>query len=91
MRITSDSWHLVEESCPSYLSMQNEGQCRVAYQTAANSVIAASVELDSENHFILEPGSEPIEFKDLAKRQVFVYARAMDDGVGELRISKKGS
>lgn len=90
MRIPPDSWHLVEETCPSYLSIQNEGQCCIAYQTAANYTAASTVCLDGENHFILEPGSEPIEFKDLAKRQVFVYARALDAGFGELRINKKG-
>ncbi len=86
MDVQNNSWQLVGADTPSYLYMQNVGRSRIAYVFAASQPAANSIALDSDEHFVLGPGTEPETFTNLSARSLNCYARSLGPLVGQLAV-----
>ena len=96
MQIPNESWTRVDGSSPPLLIMQNVGYTRIAYVIRPNGDAAPQSEvplgagyvpLDSDAHFIMAPGSEPITMNFLAAETAAVWARSLGPKDGALAVS----
>ena len=96
MQIPKDSWVRVDGASPALLILQNVGVSRIAYVIRPNAEAAPQSEnsggaryvaLDSDAHFIMAPGSEPVTMTFLATETAAVWARSLGAKVGALAVS----
>lgn len=86
MIVTNSTWQRVGVANPSSAIAQNVGTCRIAYVFAASQPAVDAYALDSDEHFILAPGSSPIIIKDLNNVSKSMYARALGPNSGQLAV-----
>lgn len=96
MIVSNITWTRVGGPGPALLTMQNVGYVRIAYVVQGNAddppqsdddVEPQYVGLDTDDHFILAPGSEPVTFDYLATESLSVYARALGPKDGALAVT----
>jgi hypothetical protein len=86
MQVLNSSWQLVGVATPVTLVAQNVGTCRIAFVFATVAPGAGAITLDSDGHFILEPGSAPMTVTDLSVSALSMYARALGPISGKLAV-----
>lgn len=94
MQVPNDSWVQVGADSPATLTMQNVGYTRIGYVLQDSALeppqsddeLGADpyVEIDTDQHFILAPGSEQIVFTYLASETLSVFVRSLGPKVGAL-------
>lgn len=86
MNLPNDQWTLIATS-PTLLEMQNTGKTRIAYAFAASLPGPTDINLETDEHFILAPGSEPYIYRGAALG-TNVYGRNLGPGTGQLALRK---
>lgn len=86
MQLPNNAWTLVA-TAPTLLEMQNVGVSRIAYVFAASLPGPTAIALDSDEHFILGPGSPPYVYRGAALG-LNCYARALGPKTGLLTVNK---
>lgn len=93
MELPKDEWTLVAEQ-PMYLQRQNVGEHAVAYVFSKDTPQSANhhapnyVKLGSEDHYVLEPFSDPYEYRNECNRGFNVYAKSIYPDTGFLSVVK---
>ena len=86
MQLENDEWLLIATS-PTLLEMQNTGVTRIAYVFAASLPAPGDIVLESDEHFVLHPGSEPYIYRGAALG-TNVYGRSLGAKAGQLSLRK---
>lgn len=86
MDVTNATWQQAGGVNPTSLVVQNVGTCRVAFVFASSQPAVDAIELDTHEHFILEPGSDPYTIKDLNTFSKNMYVRALGPINGKIAI-----
>lgn len=87
MDVLNDSWQLVGDATPDSLRVQNVGITRIAYVFATSAPGAGDIELDSGEHFIMQPGDPIQSFSGMGGNGVSMYARSLGPTTGKLSVA----
>lgn len=86
MEVPNSAWTLVGAGADASLVVQNVGVTRIAYVFAASLPAADAIALDTDAHFIMAPGSEPVTVKELNTLIKNMYARSLGPKAGSLAV-----
>lgn len=86
MIVTNATWQLAGAGADESLVIQNTGITRIGFVFAAAQPAVDDYTLDSDEHFMLNPGSEPITIKDLDTYTKNVYVRSIGPIDGKLAV-----
>jgi hypothetical protein len=86
MQVSNEEWTLAGAGEDVSLVMQNVGTTRIAFVFAVEAPDAEDIALDSDEHFILNPGSEAITITDLDTYAKNVYVRSLGPIFGKLAV-----
>lgn len=84
MILPNNVWQLIATN-PTLLEMQNTGTTRIAYTFAGALPGPEAIELDSDAHFVMNPGSEPYIYRGAALG-TNVYGRSLGAKSGDLAL-----
>lgn len=86
MDLLNSAWLLVGAGSDASLVIQNVGTSRIAFVFATSLPAPTAINLDTDEHFVLNPGTEPSTIKDLDTFTKNVYARSLGPIVGQLAV-----
>lgn len=86
MDVLNSEWQLVGDGADESLVIQNVGTCRIAYTYAAAKPADDGINLDTDEHFILDAGSPAVTITGLDTFSKNVYARALGPITGQLAV-----
>lgn len=86
MDVSNTAWTLAGAGADASLLLQNVGTSRIAFTFAASLPAADAIALDSDEHFILAPGTGPITVQDLNTYSRNVYVRSLGPINGKLAV-----
>lgn len=86
MDVSNTSWALAGSGGDASLVMQNVGVTRIAFVFDTSLPGDTAIVMDSDEHFILAPGSDAITITDLDTNSKNVYVRSLGAKQGQLAV-----
>ncbi len=87
MQVANSSWQQVGDPTPDTLTVQNVGVPRIAYVFQATQPGVNDITLDSDEHFVLQPGQQALSFANLKTEGLTMWARALGPISANLAVS----
>lgn len=86
MDVANDEWLLAGAGGDASLVIQNVGSTRIGFVFDTSKPADDGVNLETDEHFILYPGSEPVTITDLDTYSKNVYVRSLGPITGQLAV-----
>ena len=86
MDVSNSAWALAGAGGDASLVIQNVGSTRIAFVFAASLPASGAIALETDEHFLLFPGSEAITITDLDTNSKNVYVRSLGPITGQLAV-----
>lgn len=86
MDVPNDEWVLAGDGSDDSLVMQNVGDTRIGFVFGTAKPADAGINLETDEHFVLLPGSDALTITDLATYSRNVYVRSLGPKVGQLAV-----
>ena len=86
MDVSNSEWTLAGSGGDASLVIQNVGSSRIAFVFAASLPADDAIDLETDEHFILYPGSEAITITDLDTNSKNVYVWSLGPITGQLAV-----
>lgn len=91
MDVANNTWTLVGNGADESLVIQNVGTSRIAYVYAASKPADSAINMDTDEHFILDAGSPAVTITGLDTFSKNIYARALGPITGQLAVEANTS
>lgn len=86
MDVSNSEWALAGAGSDASLVLQNVGSTRIAFVFGTVLPASDAINLETDEHFMLYPGSEPVTITDLDTYSKNVYVRSLGPITGQLAV-----
>ena len=86
MDVANDEWLLAGAGSDASLVIQNVGDTRIGFVFGTSKPADDGINLETDEHFVLNPGTEPITITDLDTYSRNVYVRSLGPKTGQLAV-----